>query len=122
MLGDVVSFDVGPANNRQTLALKIVQNFTGAQVNGQATQKGNGQTGQQGNVDGPLEVRNIGDMVNALRGLNASGTALADFSWNNLGVTASFDDSTAGGTATTPRFNFAAGAAMKVNVTRMPRR
>ena len=118
VLGDVVSFDVGPANNRQTLALKIVQNFTGAVVNGQATQKGNGQSGQQGNVDGPLEVRNIGDMVNALRGLNSSGTALADFSWNNLGVTASFDDSTAGGTATTPRFNFAAGAAMKVNVTR----
>ena len=118
VLGDVVSFDVGPANNRQTLALKIVQNFTGAVVNGQATQKGNGQTGQQGNVDGPLEVRNIGDMVNALRGLNSSGQALADFSWNNLGVTASFDDSTAGGTATTPRFNFAAGAAMKVNVTR----
>ena len=118
VLGDVVSFDVGPANNRQTLALKIVQNFTGAVVNGQATQKGNGQSGQQGNVDGPLEVRNIGDMVNALRGLNSSGQALADFSWNNLGVTASFDDSTAGGTATTPRFNFAAGAAMKVNVTR----
>ena len=118
VLGDVVSFDVGPANNKQTLAFKIVQNFTGAVVNGQATQKGNGQTGQQGNIDGPLEVRNIGDMVNALRGLNSSGQALADFSWNNLGVTASFDDSTAGGTATTPRFNFAAGAAMKVNVTR----
>jgi hypothetical protein len=118
VLGDIVSFDVGPANNKQTLALKIVQNFTGAVVNGQATQKGNGQTGQQGNVDGPLEVRNIGDMVNALRGLNSAGQALADFSWNNLGVTASFDDSTAGGTATTPRFSFAAGAAMKVNVTR----
>jgi hypothetical protein len=57
-------------------------------------------------------------MVNALRGLNSAGQALADFSWNNLGVTASFDDSTAGGTATTPRFSFAAGAAMKVNVTR----
>jgi hypothetical protein len=117
-LGDIVSFDVGPANNRQTLAVKIVQNFTGPMVNGQATQKGNGQAGLTGGIDGPLEVRNIGDMVNALRGLNSAGQALADFSWNNLGVNATFDDSTAGGVATTARFNFSAGAAMKVNVTR----
>jgi hypothetical protein len=51
VLGDVVSFDVGPNNNKQTLAIKIVQNFTGAVVNGQATQKGNGQSGQQGIAD-----------------------------------------------------------------------
>ena len=117
-LGDIVSFDVGPANNRQTLAVKIVQNFTGPMVNGQATQKGNGQPGLTGGIDGPLEVRNIGEMVNALRGLNSAGAILADFSWNNLGVNATFDDSTSGGVATTSRFNFSAGAAMKVNVTR----
>ena len=120
LVNDIIAFDVGPDSNRTTLTVKVVANYTGALVNGQATQRGNGKGNAYTGTDGPLEVKSIGDLVNALNARDKNNAALSDFSWNNNpSVKATFDASnTTGAAPTAGRFNFTAGTRIAIGVTR----
>ena len=123
LANDVIEVRVGPTtnpSNQQSLFVKVVGAYSGPQVNGVFTQKGTGLSADQTGVNGPLEVKSIGDLTNALNGLNRAGGALAGFSWNNNNsVKASFDGSTGAGAAPAAgRFSFSAGTSMTIGVTR----
>jgi hypothetical protein len=120
LVNDLIAFDVGPESNRTTLTVKVVANYTGAVVNGQATQRGNGKGNAYTGTDGPLEVKSIGDLVNALNARDKNNAVLSDFSWNNNpSVKATFDaSSTTGAAPTAGRFNFTAGTRIAIGVTR----
>lgn len=116
LVNDILSFDVGPETNRTTLFVKVVANYTGA--NG--TQRGNGKGNGNVGTDAPLEVKSIGDLVNALNARDKNNAALSDFSWNNNpSVRATFDASnTTGAAPTAGRFNFTAGTRVAIGLTR----
>jgi hypothetical protein len=116
LVNDLIAFDVGPESNRTTLTVKVVANYTGA--NG--TQRGNGKGNAYTGTDGPLEVKSIGDLVNALNARDKNNNALSDFSWNNNpSVRATFDASnTTGAAPAVGRFSFTAGTRIAIGVTR----
>jgi hypothetical protein len=120
LVNDLIAFDVGPDSNRTTLTVKVVANYTGPVVGGQATQRGNGKGNAYTGTDGPLEVKSIGDLVNALNARDKNNNALSDFSWNNNpSVKATFDASnTTGAAPTVGRFSFTAGTRIAIGVTR----
>jgi hypothetical protein len=120
LVNDLIAFDVGPESNRTTLTVKVVANYTGPVVGGQATQRGNGKGNAYTGTDGPLEVKSIGDLVNALNARDKNNAALSDFSWNNNpSVRATFDASnTTGAAPAAGRFNFTAGTRVAIGVTR----
>jgi hypothetical protein len=114
-VNDILSFDVGTGINVRTLFVKVVQNYSGPG----GAQAGNGVGNGANPADSPLEVRTIGDLRNAINGLNKSGTALADQGFAATGIRATFDGATGGGAAPTAgRFTMTVGAAMKVNIDR----
>ena len=114
-VNDLIAFRVGPDSNRTTLTVKVVANYTGAA----GAQRGNGNGNAFEGNDGPLEVKTIGDLVNALNARDKNNAALSDFSWNNNpSVRATFDASNTTGTAAAGRFSFTAGTRIAVGVTR----
>ena len=111
---DVISFDVGAAGAIRTLFVKVVGNYSGAG----GAQAGNG-VGNGVGTDSPLEVRTIGDLRNAINGLDKAGAALADQGFVNSGARASFDGTTGAAAApTTGRFALTSAAPLRVNVDR----
>ena len=116
---DIIQVRVGDTaggGTQQSLFMKVVKTFSqGAQAgDGLSAVAGGGSTGA-------LEVRTIGDIVNALNGRNANGGALAGFNWGaGNTVSASFDSSksaTALG-ATESRFSLSSSTALQISVNR----
>lgn len=93
--GDIIQVRVGNTSGggtQQSLFMKVTKNFTGTG----GAQRGDGLSAQPGGGStGALEVRTIGDIINALNGKTSTGANLAGFSWGTGNtVSASFDSST----------------------------
>ena len=116
---DIIQVRVGDTaggGTQQSLFMKVVKTFS------QGVQAGDGLSAVAGGGStGALEVRTIGDIVNALNGRNANGGALAGFNWGaGNTVSASFDSSksaTALG-ATESRFSLSSSTALQISVNR----
>ena len=116
---DIIQVRVGDTaggGTQQSLFMKVVKTFS------QGAQAGDGLSAfAGGGSTGALEVRTIGDIVNALNGRNANGGALAGFNWGaGNTVSASFDSSksaTALG-ATESRFSLSSSTALQISVNR----
>jgi hypothetical protein len=116
--GDIVQFKVGSTNNggtQQSLFVKVVKNFSGLGN----TQAGDGLSASAGGgSSGALEVKSIGDFINALNGKTNNGTALAGFTWGSGNtLSATFDSSTSTGAAQT-RLRINTGSALNISVNR----
>jgi hypothetical protein len=119
--GDIIQVRVGDTaggGTQQSLFLKVTKNFTGS-FNGQ---RGDGLSAQPGGGStGALEVRTIGDIVNALNGRNTNNGALTGFNWGagNV-VSASFDSSKATTALATgeSRFSLNSSTALQISLNR----
>ncbi|MFM8700905.1 MAG: hypothetical protein ACKOC1_05830, partial [Hyphomicrobiales bacterium] len=120
-LGDIIQVKVGETTGggtQQSLFLKVTKQFTGSA----GAQKGDGLSAQPGGGStGALEVRTIGDIVNALNGRNTTNGALTGFTWGagNV-VSASFDSAkaTTSLAAGESRFSLNSATALQISLNR----